>query len=157
MLRKISCIGGALAVSVGLLGLAACSTGPSMPSLSLTTGSVTPSPKPAQAAKPAKRVVAAKAAKMYVWNAFMEKDCRPIEPALSVTQAPARGKLSFKPNESVVVQHSISGKCVGQRMAGTGIYYTPAADQQGMDRFAVTATTPSGQTSTKTFTVEVVQ
>lgn len=155
-------------VATGLAGIAAtfalfgCSTMPEFPTSLISTGSLsTPASQPTAApAKPAtfaKPVQAAKATRMYVWAGFREKDCSPLAPQMAVAVQPSKGQITFRQNETITVQHSKSGKCVGQRVAGTGVYYTPNADQIGPDRFSVTATTPSGQVATRSFNVKVVQ
>lgn len=137
------------------LALAGCST---TPSSLIATGSL---PKVAEAAsKPAafaKPVQETKATRMYVWAGFKEKDCSPVEPQMSLAVAPTKGDVSFRPNESITIQHSASGKCVGQRVSGTAIYYTSKAGHDGPDRFTVTATTQSGKTVSRTFNVNIVQ
>lgn len=122
--------------------------------------------KPAAAAKPAvataktagyvKPVQAAKATRMFVWAGFKEKDCSPVEATMTLTAAPAKGNVSFRANETITVQQSASGKCVGQRIAGTAIYYTPKTGQQGPDAFTVAAATPNGGSATRSFNVEIV-
>lgn len=150
--------------------VAACST--NQTSL-ISTGSLpnllnptTTSAKPAAAAKPAvaaakptgyvKPVKAAKATRMYVWAGFKEKDCSPVEATMTLAVAPTKGDVSFRPNETITVQQSASGKCVGQRIAGTAIYYTPKAGQEGADQFSVAAATPNGGSATRSFNVEIV-
>jgi len=94
---------------------------------------------------------------MYIWAGFSEKDCRVVTPKFAVTQAPAKGTVSFRPNQPTKIQHSGSGKCLGTKLPGTGIYYTAGKGQSGSDQFSITATTPSGQTATKSFQVEIVE
>ena len=137
------------------LAMAGCS---SVPSSLIATGSlskaVEPSAKPATFAKP---VQTGKPTRMYVWAGFKEKDCSPVEPQMSLSVTPTKGDVSFRPNESITVQHSASGKCVGQRVPGTAIYYTSKAGHDGPDRFTVTAATRSGKTVSRTFNVNIVQ
>jgi hypothetical protein len=94
---------------------------------------------------------------MYVWAGFKEKDCSPIDAAVVVSKAPAKGTVSFRPGQETTIQFSGSGKCVGQRLKGTGVYYTASKGQTGTDQFTATATTPSGQTVTRTFQVRIVE
>ena len=108
-------------------------------------------------AKRSRPVVAGRPARLYIWAGFSEKDCKPITANFAVTQAPAKGTVSFKPNQPTKIQHSGSGKCIGTRLAGTGIYYLAKEGQSGSDQFTVTATTPSGQTVTKSFQVEIAE
>ncbi|MFY0614244.1 MAG: hypothetical protein JXQ99_22130 [Hyphomicrobiaceae bacterium] len=135
------------------LAIAACSTTPasfiSTGSLPKVSETVT---KPTAFAKPVK---AAKATRMYVWSGFKEKDCSPVAADMKVATAPTKGTITFKPNEPITIQHSASGKCVGQRMQGTAVYYTPNADQIGPDTFTVSATTATGQAVTRSFNVTI--
>ena len=108
--------------------------------------------KPTKFAKP---VQAAKPTRMYVWSGFKEKDCSPVTADMKVAAAPTKGAITFKPNEPITIQHSASGKCVGKRMQGTAVYYTPNADQIGPDQFTVTATTANGQAVTRSFNVTI--
>ena len=74
-----------------------------------------------------------------------------------MTTPPTKGAVSFKPNQTTMVQYSTSGKCTGQSMPGTGIYYTANAGTTGVDTFTVSASTGDGAPVTKTFQVRVVQ
>lgn len=112
------------------------------------------------AAKPGgyvKPVTTAKATRMFVWAGFKEKDCSPVEATMTLAAAPTKGDVSFRANETITVQQSASGKCVGQRIAGTAIYYTPKAGQAGPDQFTVAAATPNGGSATRSFKVEIVE
>jgi len=94
---------------------------------------------------------------MFVWAGFSEKDCSALTPTFAVVQAPAKGDVSFKPDQTTTIRHSNSGNCIGANLAGTGIYYTARNGMAGDDAFSVTATTPDGSTATKTFSVRVVE
>lgn len=142
------------ALTIGLAA-AGCSTTPtsliatgSLPKTASATAKPTPIAKPVKAAKPTR---------MYVWAGFKEKDCSPAEPQMALAVTPTKGDVSFRPNETITIQHSASGKCVGQRVSGTAIYYTPKAGQDGLDRFTVAATTRSGKTVSRSFNVNIVQ
>lgn len=135
------------------LSVAACSTTPA--SLISTSSLPKMTDKVATPSAFAKPVKAAKPTRMYVWAGFREKDCSPVVPEMKVAVAPTKGAVTFKPNEPITVQHSASGKCVGKRMQGTAIYYTPSADQIGPDKFTVSATTATGQAVTRSFNVTI--
>jgi hypothetical protein len=94
---------------------------------------------------------------MYIWAGFLEKDCSALTPTFAVAQQPAKGEISFKPNQMTTIRHSSSGNCLGESLAGTGVYYTARAGVIGDDSFSVIATTPDGSTATKTFQVRVVE
>lgn len=153
MMRLISTV----TVVSGFL-LAGCSTVPNfpaMPASPISTSALPAAAKPA--VKSATPVRTSKATQMYVWAGFKEKDCSPITPTLGVSQPPTKGTVTFRENETITVQHSASGKCIGQSMAGTGIYYQPTKGQDGGDSFTVTASTASGQAVTRTFNVKIVE
>jgi hypothetical protein len=87
----------------------------------------------------------------------MEKDCSAAPPTITISQQPAKGEVSLKPNEMTYIQHSSSGQCVGKSLPGTGIYYTARKGQGGNDQFTVTATSRSGQVATRTFNVTIAE
>lgn len=124
-----------------------------------TTALTTSATGPATASAPVRGtpVVAGRPARVFVMVGFKENDCTPLTPALTVTTPPAKGAVSFKPNQTTMVQYSSSGKCTGQSMPGTGIYYTANAGTTGIDTFTVSASTGDGAPVTKTFQVRVVQ
>lgn len=74
-------------------------------------------------------------------------------PEMAMTAAPAKGQVTFKLGESTTIQYSLSGKCVGATVAGTGIYYTPGPGQNGEDSFTVTGRIGTGEPATRTFHV----
>lgn len=102
-------------------------------------------------------VVPGRPARVFIMVGFKEKDCAPIAPQLSVTTPPAQGEVSFRPNQTTLVQFSASGKCNGKSVPGTGIYYTARAGAAGQDQFTVTATSGNGPPMTKTFRVRVAE
>ena len=74
-------------------------------------------------------------------------------PEIQVGVAPAKGQVSFKPGIPTTVKYSSSGNCVGTRVEGTGIYYTPTPGQTGEDTFTVTVLLDKAQPMTRTFSV----
>ncbi len=74
-------------------------------------------------------------------------------PEIQVSIAPAKGQVSFKPGIPTTVKYSSSGNCVGTRVEGTGIYYTPTPGQTGEDTFTVTVLLAKAQPMTRTFSV----
>lgn len=141
------------------LAMAGCSTVPPMPTLpTILTSGIATGALPATAERPRGTPVRTnRAARLYAWAGFKEKDCSPVTPAFAISKPPAKGSVSLKRNQPTMIQFSSSGKCVGQKVLGTGVYYTAAKDQQGADQFSVTATMPSGQTVTRTFQVRIVE
>ena len=52
---------------------------------------------------------------------------------------------------------SATGTCGGKKVSGTGVYYTARAGAAGTDRFALQARLASGETSSRTFEVRIVE
>jgi hypothetical protein len=100
-------------------------------------------------------VVPGRAARVFVFSGFGDK-CEPLaEPKITVTHAPEKGEVSFVPGQETLIQASAQGTCIGQKTKGTGVYYTAHAGAKGTDRFQVVATLASGETSTRTFEVNI--
>ena len=74
-------------------------------------------------------------------------------PDMQLSAAPQKGRVSFKPGEATTIQYSLSGKCIGTQVQGTGIYYTPTAGQTGEDTFTVMGKLGTGEPATRTFSV----
>ncbi len=74
-------------------------------------------------------------------------------PDMQLDAQPAKGQVAFKTGDATTIQYSLSGKCVGTQVQGTGIYYTPASGQVGEDTFTVTGRLGSGEPATRTFSV----
>ncbi len=124
---------------------------------------LTTPPQTADADKPTAKpkrgtpVVAGRPARLYVMAGFREKDCSPIEADVKLQTAPRKGTVTFKPKQQTVVQFSASGKCIGQTIVGTGIYYTAKKGQVGADSFSIVATAGRSKPSTKTFNVNIAE
>lgn len=74
-------------------------------------------------------------------------------PQMQLDAQPTKGQVTFKDGDATTIQYSLSGKCVGAQVQGTGIYYTPVAGQTGEDTFTVTGRLGSGEPATRTFSV----
>jgi hypothetical protein len=77
-------------------------------------------------------------------------------PTIVVAQPPAKGSVSFVPGQETTVNTSASGTCIGQRVLGTGIYYTARLGETGADTFTVEAEL-GGSMTQRTFTVQIVE
>lgn len=103
----------------------------------------------------ATRVAPGGTTRVYVLAAF-DRDCRSLpRPAIVVTTPPAKGEVSFREGQSVVVQQSLSGQCLGSRVSGTGIYYTAKPGAAGPDSFAIQATLATGEVASRTFSLDI--
>ena len=100
-------------------------------------------------------VVAGRRSRVFVMAGFGEKCESLATPNLTVTQPPQKGDVSFEPGQETTVNNSATGTCIGQRVTGTGIYYTARPGQTGQDSFAVEAEL-GGSVTQRTFSVEIV-
>jgi len=92
---------------------------------------------------------------MYIWAGFDPDTCTAITPTLTVSQSPAKGAVTFRPNQMTKIMQSTSGKCIGQTVYGTGIYYTARKGTRGQDQFAVTAATSDDPPVTHSFSLTI--
>src|SRR5690606_21290814 len=89
-------------------------------------GSAPNTPSAAQPGDGVRRdpVVAGRPARVFVMGGFGE-GCESLDaPTMKVLQQPAKGSVSFEPGQETTINSSASGTCIGQRVRGTGIYYT---------------------------------
>ena len=101
------------------------------------------------------KVVPERPARMFVMAGF-DAACKSLEPVkITITAQPALGAVSLRTGQETVVQYSVSGKCIGSRVVGTGIYYTARAGTSGRDTFAIAAQLGTGEPVTRTFTVRI--
>ncbi len=102
------------------------------------------------AAKPGEAVLA------YRFSALGHA-CVGREPEIHVTKKPAHGHVDLKP-ESYEVGHvlepSATQVCVGRRVQGLAIYYTPEKAFDGVDEFAVSVKLRGG-TVYRTYRIHV--
>jgi hypothetical protein len=141
-------------VLAALVGVAGCSgvtsqgNGAQLPTAAAPT---------ADAAVRKTPVVPGRPARVFIFAGFGDH-CEPVgAPQMSITAAPAKGAVSFKPGQETTIKTSKQGTCIGRKAKGTGVYYTARAGQSGTDRFAVTAKLPSGETATRTFEVRIAE
>lgn len=102
-------------------------------------------------------VVAGRPARVFIFAGFGNHCERVAAPQITITEAPAKGDVSFVPGQETTIQYSAQGTCIGQKTQGTGIYYTARAGQQGTDRFAIAAKLAGGETATRTFEVRIAE
>lgn len=138
-------------LACALLAMAGCSSSGSAPDA--------PSPAPGAEAGDGVRtspVVAGRRARVFVMAGFGER-CESLDaPTITVARPPAKGSVSFEPGQETTVNTSASGTCIGQRVLGTGIYYTARAGETGPDTFTVEAEL-GGSMTQRTFTVQIVE
>lgn len=94
-------------------------------------------------------------ARVFVLAAFDKACGRVADPVIQIDQAPAKGTVTFRHGQETTIQYSLSGQCVGKKVAGTGIYYTAARGQSGRDTFTITARLATGEVASRTFTVDI--
>jgi hypothetical protein len=108
---------------------------------------------PSHAAGKGTRVKPGEPTRVFVMAGFTPECAFKGFPEMQLDTQPAKGQVAFKPGEATTIQYSLSGKCVGSQVQGTGIYYTPVAGQSGEDTFTVTGRLGSGEPATRTFSV----
>ncbi len=145
----------AIVLALALAGVAGCS------GIGTQDGAAPlPGDPPAPTADAATRstpVVPGRRARVFVFAGF-GKQCEPVAaPQITITEAPAKGDVSFVPGQETTIQYSAQGTCIGQKTQGTGVYYTARAGQQGTDRFSVAAKLASGETASRTFEVRIAE
>ena len=142
-------------LALALVGVAGCS-GLSSHGGSAGLPGATDAPT-ADAAVRSTPVVPGRPARVFIFAGFGDS-CEPVPPPqITVTAAPAKGDLSFKPGQETTIKSSAKGTCIGQTAKGTGIYYTARAGQVGTDRFSVAARLASGETASRTFEVHIAE
>jgi hypothetical protein len=77
-------------------------------------------------------------------------------PIITVTRQPAKGAVSFEPGQETTVNTSATGTCIGQRVLGTGIYYTARAGESGADTFTIEASL-GGAITQRSFSIQIVE
>lgn len=103
------------------------------------------------------KVVANRPARIYVFAGF-DTACQSLTGlAIEIARAPTKGQVALREGQETTIMNSASGKCVGTRQKGTGIYYTAAPGAQGSDTFAVTARIGDNPPVTRTFTVAIAE
>jgi hypothetical protein len=101
------------------------------------------------------KVVPDRPARVFVMAGF-DAACKSIDPVkITITAQPSQGQVTLRPGQETTVQYSVSGKCIGSRVVGTGIYYTARRDASGADRFEVAAQLGTGEAVTRTFDVRI--
>jgi hypothetical protein len=103
-------------------------------------------------------VVVGRPSRVFVFAGF-GKNCEPVaEPKIAVVAPPAKGDVSLQPGQETTIMSSAQGTCIGTRARGTGVYYTARPGSAGSaDRFSVTATLATGESSTRTFDVRITE
>lgn len=139
----------------GMAMILAMLPGCAAPDTSATTTAAGAVPVAETGAQRKTPVVAGRPARVYIWAGFDEATCAARTPALAVAVPPTNGTVTFKPGQSTKIEHSRSGKCIGQTLPGTGIYYTAKPGATGRDQFSVTATLPNEAPVTQNFTVTI--
>ena len=102
-------------------------------------------------------VLAGRPARVFVFAGFGTR-CETIDPPeVTVTIPPAKGELTFKPGQPMIIATSAKGTCTGRDAFGTGMYYNARPGSVGIDRFTVAAKLATGETITRDFEVRIEQ
>jgi hypothetical protein len=143
---------------VGAIAVAGC--GSHLGSAELTTGSIatisTPAaPEGVPESVPGTTIVQGQRARVFTL-AGLGTDCSSTaQPRMMIDKVPAKGSVTFDPVAPTVVQYSLSGRCIGHRVASTGVYYTPRPGEAGPDTFTVSAHAGSATVATRKIDVKI--
>lgn len=108
---------------------------------------------PSRAEGKPKHVKQGETTRLFVMAGFTDNCSFKGFPEFQIDVQPAKGEIGFKQGEATTIQYSLSGKCVGGKVEGTGIYYTPAKGQVGEDTFTVTARIGTNEPASRTFSI----
>ena len=122
--------------------------GPSAPAPGTADSGATRSPKRARP------VVPGQPSRVFVMAGFAE-DCSPQPTKLRVVTAPLKGDVTFREGQGTTIRRSKSGNCIGEKIVGTGIYYTAKASTTGSDSFTVEVVVGSDAPVLRSFDVEI--
>ncbi|MFT3729998.1 MAG: hypothetical protein QM780_01045 [Hyphomicrobium sp.] len=112
---------------------------------------------PADVAVRSTPVVPGRRARVFIFAGLGDK-CEPLPaPAITITEPPSKGDVTFVPGQETTIEYSAKGTCLGKKATGTGVYYTAREGAEGKDRFAVSAKLASGETVGRTFEVTIAQ
>lgn len=102
------------------------------------------------------RVVAERPGRVFVMAGF-DENCQSKSPVtITIDKAPEKGEVTFREGQTTTIQYSISGRCIGNRLMGTGIYYTARKGATGTDTFSITARV-GNDTASRSFTVRIAE
>ena len=127
-------------------------------SLSLLAGLVAGPPTHAQEVPAGMiRAVPDRPTRVFIMAAF-DDACRQLPaPRIDIVEKPRKGSVEFREGQQTTVQYSLSGKCSGTRITGTGIYYAARSDASGEDSFTVSARGAGGEIATRTFRMFITE
>jgi hypothetical protein len=142
-----------LAATLSVVALFGGCAGDLTPAAELTTASIT-APPPAKAPQ-GTRVTSDAPARVFVL-AGLAADCSPISiPMITVGQAPTKGTITFVAVPETTVQFSVSGRCLGKRVPGVGVFYKANEGTSGSDVFTVVARSGNRELASRTIPVEI--
>jgi hypothetical protein len=141
-----------LAILSPVLALLGACTAPASDAI-MTTASVAP-PAPTRIDRGTK-VGADNPTRVFV-VAGLDANCRATQqPTIVITQPPAKGVVSLQAVPPTMMQFSLSGKCIGQRVPGVGVYYQARTGEAGGDAFTFAVKMGRGDAVSKTIPVMI--
>lgn len=139
-----------MAASSGRSGLCAVAVVCGMSAIDLVAAA-----SPLQAQERGSKVVPERPARVFIMAGF-DDACKSLDGVrITITVPPTQGDVTLRPGQETTVQYSASGKCIGSRVVGTGIYYTARAGAAGSDTFSIAAQLGSGESITRTFQLRI--
>jgi hypothetical protein len=93
--------------------------------------------------------------RVYIMAAFGDTCETTGTPTIDVMSQPAQGTVTLRPGQTTTVASSLSGKCIGAKVKGTGIYYAAGPTAAGRDTFSIRARLATGEIIDKTFVLRI--
>jgi hypothetical protein len=102
-------------------------------------------------------VVPGRPARVFVFAGFDTACASLAAPVVTMTAAPMKGDITFRPGQETNVATSATGACTGRKVIGTGVYYTARPGASGVDSFAVAAKLATGEMVSRSFEVTIAE
>jgi hypothetical protein len=93
--------------------------------------------------------------RVYIMAAFGDTCEATGTPSIDVMSPPAQGSVTLRPGQTTTIASSLSGKCIGAKVQGTGIYYVAGPTAAGRDTFSIRARLVTGEVINKTFVLRI--
>jgi hypothetical protein len=93
--------------------------------------------------------------RVYIMAAFGDTCEATGTPSIDVMSPPAQGTVTLRPGQTTTIASSLSGKCIGAKVQGTGIYYVAGPTAAGRDTFSIRARLVTGEVINKTFVLRI--
>jgi hypothetical protein len=108
-----------------------------------------------EATRASTRVSPGGTTRVYVMAAFGDNCQTTGAPVIEISTPPLQGTVALRPGQTTTVTSSLSGKCIGAQVQGTGVYYSANTGAQGRDIFSIRARLSTGEMIERTFLLRI--